>query len=99
MACQEKQRLLRDYDTATTRFVQAVGEYRFVLGTPGREQYELLTAVVEEARTACELARRRLEAHDREHRCAAGTASGADRRQPAASLGIAAAGEEPERKS
>jgi hypothetical protein len=95
MACLDKQRLMLEYDTATTRFTQAVREYRFALGTPAREQYELLKAVVEEARKACDLARCRLEAHDREHRCAFRVGTGAERR----GAGLAASGEGREPKS
>jgi hypothetical protein len=67
MSCLEKRRLLVDFDTATSRFAQAVKDYRCARGTPAREQLELFEAVVDEARKACENAMRALQRHENRH--------------------------------
>lgn len=69
MNCEEKARLAQAYDAATTRFAEAVRQYRQNIGTSTQEEYERLQRVSEEARVKSEQARLALEEHLAAHSC------------------------------
>jgi hypothetical protein len=69
MTCDEKTRLLRQYDNATLVFSNAVQELRRKIGTSPKEEYERLERISSEARFKSEQARLALEQHIATHRC------------------------------
>jgi hypothetical protein len=50
MTCDEKRRLLRQYDDATLAFSNAVQELRRKIGTSPKDEYERLERISSEAR-------------------------------------------------
>jgi hypothetical protein len=69
MTCDEKGRLLRQYDDATLAFSNAVQELRRGIGTSLKDEYERLERISSEARVKSEQARLALEQHIAIHRC------------------------------
>jgi hypothetical protein len=69
MTCDEKTRLLRQYDDATLAFSNAVQELRRKIGTSQKEEYERLERISNEVRVKSEQARLALEQHIAGHRC------------------------------
>lgn len=69
MTCEEKSRLVADYEEATARFLEAVKEVRRKMGTSPKEEYERLDRVANEARVRSEHARLAVEQHIAAHRC------------------------------
>jgi hypothetical protein len=69
MTCDEKGRLLRQYDDATLAFSNAVQELRRKIGTSPKEEYERLERISNEARVKSEQTRLALEQHIATHRC------------------------------
>jgi hypothetical protein len=69
MACEEKTRLMGEYETATKNFAGAVTELQRKMGTSQRAAYEGLRRVSDDARAKSEVARLALEAHIEEHGC------------------------------
>ncbi len=69
MSCEEKGRLLRQYDDATLAFSNAVREQRRKIGTAPRDEYERLERISHEARVKSEQTRLALEQHIAGHRC------------------------------
>jgi hypothetical protein len=69
MTCDEKGRLLRQYDNATLAFSNAVQELRRVIGTSLKEEYDRLERISNEARVKSEQTRLALEQHIAGHRC------------------------------
>jgi hypothetical protein len=69
MTCDEKTRLLRQYDDATLAFSNAVQELRRKIGTSPKEEYERLERLSSEARVKSEQTRLALEQHIATHRC------------------------------
>jgi hypothetical protein len=67
--CEEKPRLLGDYDAATAAFSESVSALNRQTGTSSREAYEQLRRSVDDARVKSEQARLALEAHVNDHRC------------------------------
>jgi hypothetical protein len=69
MTCDEKRRLLRQYDDATLAFSNAVQELRRRIGTSAKDDYERLERVSNEARVGSEQTRLALQQHIAVHRC------------------------------
>jgi hypothetical protein len=69
MTCDEKGRLLRQYDDATLAFSNAVQELRRKIGTSPKGEYERLERISNEARGKSDQARLALEQHIAVHRC------------------------------
>jgi hypothetical protein len=69
MTCDEKARLVRQYDDATLAFSNAVQELRRRIGTSVKDEYERLERISNEARVKSEQTRLALEQHIATHRC------------------------------
>ena len=69
MSCEEKGRLLREYQAATTAFSDAVQEQRRKIGTAPRDEYQRLERISHEAMVKSEQIRLALEQHIASHRC------------------------------
>jgi hypothetical protein len=69
MTCDEKGRLLRQYDDATLAFSNAVQELRRKIGTSPKDEYERLERISKKARVKSEQTRLALEQHIASHRC------------------------------
>jgi hypothetical protein len=69
MTCEEKSRLVAEYEDATGKFAASVGELQRRMGTSTKEDYERLNRAADEARVKSEHARLALESHVAAHRC------------------------------
>jgi hypothetical protein len=69
MGCLEKERLANEYQAATAKFAEAVGQLRSNIGTSIRPEYERLQRVSDEARLKSEQARLAFEQHIAAHKC------------------------------
>jgi hypothetical protein len=69
MACEEKGRLLVEYQSATRKFSDAVTTLQERMGTSPKEEYHRLQRATDEARVRSEQARISLEQHIAVHRC------------------------------
>jgi hypothetical protein len=69
VSCEEKTRLVQEYQMATQGFADAVTELQRKMGTSAKEEYEQLNRVADEARLKAEHARIALEQHAAAHRC------------------------------
>jgi hypothetical protein len=69
VSCEEKARMVRDYDNATLAFSNAVQEMHRKIGTSPRDEYQRLERISHEARVRSEQARLALEQHIATHRC------------------------------
>lgn len=69
MVCEEKARLVGEYETATGRFSAAVTELQRKMGTSPKAEYDRLQRVSDEARVKSEQARLVLERHTAAHGC------------------------------
>ena len=69
MNCQEKDRLAKEYDAATSKFSEVVTDLRRKIGTSPKEEYERLERASNEARLKSEQTRLALEQHIAAHRC------------------------------
>ena len=69
LSCEEKARLLREYDDATLAFSNAVQELRRKIGTTPKAEYERFDRISSEARVRSEQTRLALEQHIGAHRC------------------------------
>jgi hypothetical protein len=69
VSCEEKVRLAMEYETATSRFSEAVRELRIKMGTSPKDEYDRLERASNEARVRSEQARLALEQHTAAHRC------------------------------
>jgi hypothetical protein len=69
MGCEEKTRLVMEYEAATSAFSEAVKELRRKIGTSPKEEYKRLERVSTEARAKSEQTRLALEQHISTHRC------------------------------
>jgi hypothetical protein len=67
--CEQKRRLLAEYDSTTSAFSACVSDLNRQIGTSSRDAYEQLRRSVDEARVRSEQARLALEAHVAQHRC------------------------------
>jgi len=68
-SCEVKDRLLREYTTATADYSRAVQVLQRRLGVLSKTEYERLREFSETARTKSESARLALDAHVRNHGC------------------------------
>jgi len=69
VSCEEKTRLLKQYDDATSTFSEAVQELHRKIGTSPKEEYRRLERLSSDARVKSEQARLALEQHIATHRC------------------------------
>jgi hypothetical protein len=69
MSCEEKARLVKEYDDATLAFSDAVQELHRKIGTSPKAQYERLERISSKARVKSEQTRLALEQHIAAHRC------------------------------
>ena len=69
MACEEKARLVSEYEAATTKFAGTVTELQRKMGTSPKAEYERLARASDDARVKSEQARLALEQHVAAHRC------------------------------
>jgi hypothetical protein len=69
VSCEEKNRLLREYEAATVAFSAAVKELRLRMGTSPKEEYKRLAQSSNEARVKSDGARVALEHHIADHGC------------------------------
>jgi hypothetical protein len=69
MICEEKLRLLREYDTATKGLSTAVTKLSSQIGTSPKAEYEKLRVASDERRIGAERARQKLNRHVENHGC------------------------------
>jgi hypothetical protein len=69
MVCEEKTRLVSEFEAATKKFAEAVTELQHKMGTSPRTEYERLSRATDEARVKSEQARLALEQHVAAHGC------------------------------
>ncbi len=69
MDCEEKARLVGDYEQKTARFSHAVTVRQSKMATSLKEEYDRLQRFVDQARVESEGARLALERHVSEHGC------------------------------
>lgn len=69
MDCEEKARLVGDYEQKTARFYYAVTVLQSKIATSLKEGYDRLQRLVDQARVESEGARLTLERHISEHGC------------------------------
>jgi len=67
--CEEKRRLLTEYEAATQAYFQSMNDLRAKMGTSPKAEYERLFKATEEARSKSETARTALLKHVHEHKC------------------------------
>jgi hypothetical protein len=67
--CDEKTRLVTEYEATTSVFSEAVKELHRKIGTSPKEEYQRLERISTEARMKSEQARLALEQHIVTHRC------------------------------
>ena len=69
MVCEEKMRLVSEFEAATKKFAEAVSELQYKMGTSQKADYERLGHATDEARVKSEQARLALEQHVVAHGC------------------------------
>jgi hypothetical protein len=69
VSCEEKTRLVKEYDDATLAFSDAVQELRRKIGTSPKAEYERLERISSKARVKSEQTRLALEQHIASHHC------------------------------
>jgi hypothetical protein len=69
MGCEEKARLLKEYNVATLGFSETVKELHQRIGTSPKDEYKRLAQISDEARVKSEQARLALEQHIASHSC------------------------------
>jgi hypothetical protein len=69
MGCEEKTRLVREYNVATLAFSGAVNELQRRIGTSPLEEYKRIERISSEARVKSEQTRLALEQHIAAHGC------------------------------
>jgi hypothetical protein len=69
MECEEKARLMAEYENSTAKFLDAVQELHRKMETSPKEVYERLDRAANEARLKSEHARLSLEDHIAAHHC------------------------------
>lgn len=67
--CEEKRRLLLEYDAATQTYFRTMSDLRAKMGTSPKALYDRLFEATESARSRSELARTALLQHIRAHNC------------------------------
>ncbi len=71
MLCEQRSRLVQEYEAATMRFGAAVDRLNRQLLAARKDEYEALLRSADDAHAACERIRRALESHLLEHACRA----------------------------
>ena len=69
VACEEKKRLVAEYESTTNKFAAAVKSLQQNMGTSSRADYDRLQRATDRARVQGEQARLALERHVAEHGC------------------------------
>jgi len=69
MACEEKRRLVAEYETAAKKFAEAVSLLRDKAGTSVKKEYDRLALASDDARIKSEQARLAVEQHVAAHDC------------------------------
>jgi hypothetical protein len=69
MACEEKARLVGEYEAATKRFAASVTDLQRKIGTSLKAEYDRRVRVSDEARVKSEQSRLALKQHVAAHRC------------------------------
>jgi hypothetical protein len=69
VSCEEKNRLLREYEAATVAFSAEVKVLRRRMGTSPKEEYKRIAQISNDARVKSEAARLALEQHIAAHGC------------------------------
>ena len=69
MDCEEKTRLLKAYDKASTEVSDAVAALRQFSGTTPQEAYEALYRASQDAHMRAEQTRLAFERHSQDHQC------------------------------
>lgn len=69
MTCEEKARLMSEYETTAKKFSETVTELQRKMGTSTKPEYERLNRATDEARLKSEQARLALEQHIAAHNC------------------------------
>jgi len=67
--CEEKKRLLMEYDAATQTYFRAMSDLRGNMGTSPKDIYDQLFQATEVARAKSETARAALLEHMQRHKC------------------------------
>jgi hypothetical protein len=67
--CEEKARMVKEYDAATAAFSEAVKQLHQRIGTSPKEEYQRRERISSEARVQSEQARLALEKHIATHGC------------------------------
>jgi len=67
--CEEKRRLLTEYEAATQAYFRAMNELRAKMGTSPKAEYDQLFKATEAAHTISEIKRAALLKHVQEHKC------------------------------
>jgi hypothetical protein len=68
-SCEEKARLVKEYNVATAAFSEAVKQLHLRIRTSPKEEYTRLTQISNEARVQSEQTRLALEKHIAAHGC------------------------------
>ena len=68
VSCEEKSRLAKEYDEATSKFSEAVRDLHRRMGTSPKEEYDRLERASNVARVRSEQARLAIEQHIAAHR-------------------------------
>jgi DNA-binding Lrp family transcriptional regulator len=69
MLCEEKARLLAEYETTTKDFAASITDLQRKIGTSPKTEYDRLQRATDEARLKSEQARLALERHVAAHGC------------------------------
>jgi transposase-like protein len=69
MACEEKARLVAEYEETTKKFSASITELQRKMGTSPKAEYDRLQHTVDEARLKSEQARLALDQHVVKHGC------------------------------
>ena len=69
MICEDKQRLVTEYRTATKKFADSVADLQRKMGTSPKAEYERLSRTADDARVKSEQARLSVEQHIAAHGC------------------------------
>ena len=67
--CEEKRRLVAEYEAATQAYFRSMNDLRAKMGTSPKHEYDQLFRATEEAHSRSEEARTVLLKHVREHKC------------------------------
>jgi hypothetical protein len=69
MNCEDKIRLVQEYEVATATFAKAVRHLKQSIGTSTQAEYQHLQLIADEGRLKSEQARLAFELHSATHKC------------------------------